>query len=54
MGGALDLLAVFVGAGMEEHVFAEHALATCNGIAGEGGVGVPEVRARVHVIDRSR
>ena len=52
--GALDLLSVLVGAGEKVSVEAHHALAPGNGVAGNGGVGVPDVRARVHVVDRRR
>ena len=51
---ALDLLSVFVGAGEEVSVKAHQALAPCNGVAGNRGVGVPDVRTRIHVINRGR
>ena len=52
-GGALDLLAVLIGAGGEHNVVTLHALPALNGIGGDGGVGVADVRRGVHVIDRS-
>ncbi len=52
--GALDLLSVLVGAGEKVGVKAHQALAPGNGVAGNGGVGVPDVRTRVHVVDRGR
>ncbi len=51
-GGALDLLAVLVGAGEEEGIVAEQAVAAGDDVGGDGGVGVADVRARVDVVDR--
>ena len=52
-GGALDLLAVLVGAGEEEGVVAEQAVAAGDDVGRDGGVGVADVRARVDVVDRA-
>ena len=52
LGGALDLLAVFVGAGEEPGVVAERAVAARDDVADDRGVGVADVGARVDVIDR--
>src|SRR3954467_3239803 len=43
---------MLVGAGEEEYVFAEHALTARDGVADDGRIGVSDVGARVHVIDR--
>ena len=51
-GGALDLLAVLVGAGEEEGVVAEQAVAAREDVRDDGGVRVADVGARVDVIDR--
>ena len=51
-GGALDLLAVLVGAGEEEGIVAEEAVAAGEDVRNDGGVGVADVGARVDVIDR--
>jgi hypothetical protein len=51
-GAALDLLAVLVGAGEEEGVVAEQAVAAGDDVGDDGGVGVADVRARVDVVDR--
>ena len=51
-GGALDLLAVLVGAGEEEGVVAEQAVAAGDDVGRDGRVGVADVRARVDVVDR--
>ncbi len=53
-GGALDLLAVLVGAGEEKRVDAQHALAAGDGVADDRRVGVADVRTRVDVVDRRR
>ena len=50
--GALDLLAVFVGAGEEPGVVAEQAVAAREDVADDRRVGVADVGARVDVIDR--
>ena len=52
-GGALDFLAVLVGAGEEEGVVAEEAVAAGDDVSRNGRVGVADVRARVDVVDRS-
>ena len=54
LGGALDFLAVLVGARKEPGVVAEHTMAAGDGVTGNGSVGVANVRARVDVIDWSR
>jgi len=51
-GGALDLLAVLIGAGEEEGVVTEQAVAAGEYVRNDGGVRVADVRARVDVIDR--
>ena len=52
-GGALDLLAVLVGAGEHHGVVALHALEARDGLGGHGGVRVPDVRRGIDVVDRS-
>ena len=52
VGGALDLLAVLVGAGEEEGVVAEQAMAPGEDVRDDGGIGVADVGARVDVVDR--
>src|SRR5271165_3571581 len=52
--GALDLLTVLVGAGQEPCVMAQHAVPPRDRIAGNRGVGVPNMRMRVNVVDRGR
>src|SRR6267378_942984 len=54
-GGARDLgdpLPVLVGAGEEVDAIPAQAAVPAHGIGGDGGVRVPEVRARVDVVDR--
>src|SRR6266478_6217078 len=51
-GGALDVDAVFVGAGGHDHVVAAHAFVAADGVAHDGRVGVADVRQAVRVIDR--
>ncbi len=51
-GGALDLLAVLVGAGEEEGVVTEQAVTAGEDVGHDGGVGVADVGARVDVVDR--
>ena len=52
-GGALDLLAVLVGAGGEDHrLVTLHALQALDRVGGDGGVGVADVGSGVDVIDR--
>ena len=51
-GGALDLLPVLVGAGEEEDVLAEEAVAAGEDVGDDGGVGVADVGACVDVVDR--
>ena len=50
---ALDLLPVLVGAGEEPGVHAHHALAAGDGVAHDRGVGVPDMRPRIDVVDRA-
>ena len=52
--GALDLLSVLVGASEKVSIKAHQALAPGNGVAGNGGVGMSDVRTRIHVVDRGR
>ena len=54
MGCTLDLLTVFVGAGQEPGVIAQHAVAARDRVAGKGGIGVSDVGTRIDVVDRSR
>ena len=51
---ALNLLSVFVGAGEEVSIEAQHALPARNGVTRNRGIGVPDVRARIHVVDGRR
>src|SRR6266498_2000289 len=53
-GGALDLLSVLVGAGEEPSVKSHGALATCNRVARDSRVRVPDVRTGVDVVNRGR
>ena len=53
-GRALDLLPVLVRARREHRVVALHHFQTANGVGSDGGVGVPDMRRGVHVIDRRR
>jgi hypothetical protein len=45
-------LAVLVGAGEEEHVLAALTHVACQHVGGDRRIRVPQVRLRVHVIDR--
>src|SRR5580658_3668402 len=54
LGGALDLLTVLVGAGQEPGVISQHAVPPRDRVAGNGGVGVANVRMRIDVVDRGR
>src|SRR5215467_13756273 len=54
VGGTFDLLPMLVCTGEQKRVVAEHALTTGHGIAHQRGVRMPDVRTRVHVIDRRR
>ena len=51
-GGALDLLAVFIGAGEEEGVVAEEAVATGDDVGRNRRVRVADVGARVDIVNR--
>src|ERR1700680_3547446 len=51
-GGALDVDTMLVGAGGEDRVEALHPLEASDGIGGDGGVGVADVRRGVGVRDR--
>ena len=53
-GGALDLLAVLVGAGEEEGFDALRSGAAGEDVRHDGGVGVADVGARVDVVDGGR
>src|SRR5215467_8307198 len=46
--------AMLVRPGQKKRVVAEHALAARDGVAHNAGIGVPNVRSRVHVVDRRR
>ncbi len=52
LGRLGDLVAVFVGAGQKEDIVAEPAMVAGQDVGGDRGVGVPEVRVGVDVIDR--
>ena len=52
LGGALDLLAVFVGTGGQHRFVALHPFEAPDGVSRDGRVGVTDVRGRVHVVDR--
>ncbi len=54
IGGLLDLLAVFVGAGQEPGRGAEKAVIAGEHVGQNGGVRVADVRLVVHIIDRCR
>ena len=53
LGGALDVLAVLVGAGEQEGVVALHLLIAPDRVGHHRAVGVPEMRRRIDVIKRS-
>ena len=42
---------MLVGAGKEPGVDAERSFAARDGVAHDGGVGVAQMRARIHVVD---
>ena len=48
----LNLLAMFVGAGQEAHIEAAHPLPPRQRVRRHRGVRVPQMRARIHVVDR--
>ena len=50
----LDLLAVLIGAGQEEHVVAVQPLEPRHDIGRDRGVGVTDMRRAIHIIDRGR
>src|SRR6185312_11075902 len=50
-GGALNFLSVLVCAGKEKRVIAQQPFATRHPIAYNRGIGVSDVRTRVHVIN---
>src|SRR5581483_10191962 len=52
--GALDLLPVLIRAGQEIRIGTEHALASRNRVTRNGRIRVPDMRARINVIDWSR
>ena len=52
--GAFNLLPVLIGASQKKRLVAQKAVPPRDGIAGDGRVGVPDVRPRVHVINRRR
>ena len=54
LGCALDLLPMFVGAGQEPRVVAQHAVAAGDRVAGKRGVSMADVRTRIDVVDRGR
>ncbi len=51
-GAALDLLAVLVGPGQEQHPEAPQLLVALDDVGQDGGVGMADVRDIVHVVDR--
>ena len=52
LGGAFNVDAVLVGAGGEDGVESLHVFQRADGIGGDGGVGVADVRSGVGVVDR--
>ena len=54
LGCTLDLLTVFVGAGQEPGVIPQHPVPPRDRVADNRGVGVPNVRMRIDVVDRGR
>ena len=50
--GALDVDAVFIGAGGHDHVVSTHAFVAADGVTHDGRVGVADVRQTVRVVDR--
>ena len=54
LGGALDVDAVFVGAGGQDDLVAQHALVAAYGVAHDRGVRMADVREAVRVVDRRR
>ena len=53
-GGAFDLLPMLVRAGRENHVVALHLLEASDGVGGDGGVRVANMRRCIGVVDRCR
>ena len=53
-GGLDDLVAVLVRAGQEPRILAEQRMETAQAVRNDGRIGVPKVRAGVHVINRCR
>lgn len=51
--GGLHLLPVLVGPCDEHYLSSVQPHEASDGVAGQGGVGVPDVRLVVHVVDRS-
>ncbi len=51
LGGLDDLVAVLVGAGLEAGVIPQEAVEAGQGVGHHGGVGVPQVRLGVDVIN---
>ncbi len=54
LGRPFDLLTVLVRARKKPRVFAQHPVPPRDHVAGERRVGMPDMRMRVNVIDRSR
>src|SRR5262249_36587066 len=54
LGGALDLLPMFVGAGEEIRVLPQHALPTRHRVTSNRRIGMTDVRPRIHVVNRGR
>src|SRR5437868_1417626 len=54
LGGSFNFLAVFVGPGQKKGIVSEHAVATRDRVAGDRRVRVPDVRPRIHVVNRGR
>ena len=51
-GGALHLLAVFVGTGQEERLVAQNLVEAGEDVCEDGGGGMPNMRGGIHVINR--
>src|SRR5699024_10217658 len=53
-GGLDDLVAVLVRAGQKPRILAEQRMETAQAVRNDGRIGVPKMRAGVHVINRCR
>src|SRR5207237_9660457 len=50
--GALNLLAVLIGSREEERIVAQQTVTPCDHIRRNGCIGMPDVRARVDIVNR--